>query len=220
MEILTNRIKIAGLIVLTTTAFFACKKKVDKVVVEKVGTHSIVETVSAIGKIYPEVEVKISSDVSGEIIDIFINEGDSVFKGQLLAKINPDLYQSGLDQAKAGYQNAKSQQSSSSASLARIKGALTLAEQSYNRQKKLFDDKVISKAELEQAENNLTAAKAEYKSFQESLVAQKYTVKSAGARVDEAEKNYNRTVIYAPMDGIISSKNSFKGEILAKLDCY
>jgi HlyD family secretion protein len=211
METLGKKITF-GLALILLIAFSACKKKVEKVVVEKVGKHSIVETVSAIGKIYPEVEVKISSDVSGEIIDIFINEGDSVHKGQLLAKINPDLYESGLDQAKAGYQNAKSQRSSSAASLARIKGALTLAEQTYERQKVLYGQNVISKAELESAENNLTAAKSEYKSFQESLVAQQYTVKSAGARVDEAVKNYNRTVIYAPMDGVISSKNSFKGE--------
>jgi len=150
--------------------------------------------------------------VSGEIIDIFINEGDSVKRGQLLAKINPDLYESGLDQAQAGFQNAKSQQSSSAANLARINGALKLAQQNYDRQKSLFADNIISKAEMEQATNNLTAAKSEYKSFQQSLIAQKYTVKSAGARVDEARKNYNRTVIYAPMDGIISSKTSFKGE--------
>jgi len=200
------------IILLGATVFIACKKKAARVVVEKVGTHTIVETVSAIGKIYPELEVKISSDVSGEIIDIFISEGDSVQAGQLLAKINPDLYESGLDQAKAGFENARSQQSSSAASLARIKGAMNLAQQTYDRQKKLYQDKVISQAELEQAANGLTAAKAEYKSFQQSLIAQKYTVKSAGARVDEARKNYNRTVIYAPMDGIISSKTSFKGE--------
>lgn len=200
------------IIALSAALLCGCKKKAARVVVEKVDTHTIVETVSAIGKIYPEVEVKISSDVSGEIIDIFFNEGDSVKQGQLLAKINPDLYESGLDQAQAGFQNAKSQQSSSAANLARIKGALDLAQQTYDRQKGLYADKIISKAEMEQATNNLTAAKSEYKSFQQSLIAQKYTVKSAGARVDEARKNYNRTVIYAPMDGIISSKTSFKGE--------
>jgi HlyD family secretion protein len=200
------------MIAVAATLLFGCKKKAARVVVEKVDTHTIVETVSAIGKIYPELEVKISSDVSGEIIDIFINEGDSVKRGQLLAKINPDLYESGLDQAQAGFQNAKSQQSSSAANLARINGALKLAQQNYDRQKSLFADNIISKAEMEQATNNLTAAKSEYKSFQQSLIAQKYTVKSAGARVDEARKNYNRTVIYAPMDGIISSKTSFKGE--------
>ncbi len=190
----------------------ACNKKGEKVVVEKVNTHTIVETVSAIGKIYPETEVKISSDVSGEIIDIYVNEGDSVHKGQLLAKINPDLYESGLDQAQAGFQNAKAIESGNAAGMARVKSALSLAEQTYNRQKQLFSQNVISKAELETAENNLAAAKAELKSYQESLTAQKYTVKSAGARVDEARKNYNRTVIYAPMDGIISAKSSFKGE--------
>lgn len=190
----------------------ACNKRKVKVVTEEVGTHDITETVSAIGKIYPEIEVKISSDVSGEIIDIFVNEGDSIEAGQLLAKINPDLYESSLDQARASYQNAKSQQSSSAASLSRVRSSLTLAEQAYNRQKQLFEEKVISKAEMEQAENNLAAARAEYKSFKESLIAQKYTVQSAGARVDEARKNYNRTVIFAPIDGIISSKTSNKGE--------
>jgi len=212
MEILKNKYAIFGLLAMLALTFSACNKKVEKVVVENVTTHTIVETVSAIGKIYPQTEVKISSDVSGEIIDIYVSEGDSIKKGQLLAKINPDLYESGLDQAQAGFQNAKSMESSNAASLARVKSALTLAEQSYNRQKKLYDQKVISKAELEQIENNYEAAKAEYKSFQESLVAQKYTVKSAGARVDEARKNYNRTVIYAPMDGIISSKSSNRGE--------
>ena len=158
----------------------ACNKRKVKVVTEEVGTHDITETVSAIGKIYPEIEVKISSDVSGEIIDIFVNEGDSIQAGQLLAKINPDLYESSLDQARASYQNAKSQQSSSAASLSRVRSSLTLAEQAYNRQKQLFEEKVISKAEMEQAENNLAAARAEYKSFKESLIAQKYTVQSAG----------------------------------------
>jgi len=212
MEILKNKYQIYTLLAVVLTAFAACNKKIEKVVVEKVITHTIVETVSAIGKIYPQTEVKISSDVSGEIIDIYVAEGDSIKKGQLLAKINPDLYESGLDQAQAGFQNAKSMESSNTAGLARVKSALTLAEQNYQRQKKLYDQKVISKAELEQVENNYEAAKAEYKSFQESLIAQKYTVKSAGARVDEARKNYNRTVIYAPMDGVISSKSSNKGE--------
>lgn len=201
-----------SLIILACLLVISCNKKKVKVVTEKVGEHNITETVSAIGKIYPEIEVKISSDVSGEIIDIFVSEGDSVKAGKLLAKINPDLYESSLDQARAGYQNAKSQQSSSAASLSRVRSALTLAEQAYNRQKQLFEEMVISKAEMEQAENNLASARSEYKSFKESLVAQKYTVQSAGARVDEARKNYNRTVIYSPIDGIISSKTSNKGE--------
>ncbi len=189
-----------------------CNKKATKVVVEKVAKHNIQETVSAIGKIYPKTEVKISSDVSGEIMDIYVNEGDSIKKGQLLAKINPDLYQSGMDQAQAGFENAKAVESSNIANLARFKSALTLAEQSFQRQEKLFKEKVISKAEFEQSSNTLEAAKAEYNGFVQSLNAQKYTVKSAGSRVDEARKNYNRTVIYAPMDGIVSTKNSNKGE--------
>ena len=170
-------------------------KKVEWLAVSK---SQIVEKVSATGKIQPEVEVKLSSEVSGEIIALPIKEGQQVKKGDLLVKINPDIIQSMLNRSEATYQNIK-------ASLAQAEASLKEAEANYRRNESLFAKGVISKAEWDRSIAVYETSKAARKSAY-------YSVKSAAASVSEAKDNLGRTTIYAPMDGTISLLNVELGE--------
>lgn len=170
-------------------------KKVEWLAVSK---SQIVEKVSATGKIQPEVEVKLSSEVSGEIIALPIKEGQQVKKGDLLVKINPDIIQSMLNRSEATYQNIK-------ASLAQAEASLKEAEANYRRNESLFAKGVISKAEWDRSIAAYETSKAARKSAY-------YSVKSAAASVNEAKDNLGRTTIYAPMDGTISLLNVELGE--------
>lgn len=170
-------------------------KKVEWLAVSK---SQIVEKVSATGKIQPEVEVKLSSEVSGEIIALPIKEGQQVKKGDLLVKINPDIIQSMLNRSEATYQNIK-------ASLAQAEASLKEAEANYRRNESLFAKGVISKAEWDRSIAVYETSKAARKSAY-------YSVKSAAASVNEAKDNLGRTTIYAPMDGTISLLNVELGE--------
>ena len=170
-------------------------KKVEWLAVSK---SQITEKVSATGKIQPEVEVKLSSEVSGEIIALPIKEGQQVKKGDLLVKINPDIIQSMLNRSEATYQNVK-------ASLAQAEASLKEAEANYSRNESLFAKGVISKAEWDRSIAAYETSKAARKSAY-------YSVKSAAASVNEAKDNLERTTIYAPMDGTISLLNVELGE--------
>ena len=183
-----------------------------KVAVEKVANQNIIEEVSASGTIYPESEVKISPDVSGEIIDLYVQEGDTVRKGQLLVRINPDLYQSQLDQAKAGLNNAKATSSNIQAQLTRTKANVEMQRKNFERQKKLFDEKVISQQEFDNSEAQYNMAKAELEAAEKQTLASMYNTQSVEAGVQQAGKNYNRTTVTAPADGVITGLNSKKGE--------
>ena len=125
-----------------------------KVTAEKVQKRTIIETVTASGKVYPEVEVKVSPDISGEITDLTVVEGDSVRKGQVLARIYADIYATQRDQASAGVSQQQAVVSNSTAQLDALKASMDLSEKTYNRQKQLATDKVISKSEFETAESN------------------------------------------------------------------
>ncbi|WP_394907571.1 efflux RND transporter periplasmic adaptor subunit [uncultured Mesonia sp.] len=170
-------------------------KQVEVALLEKM---NLIETVSATGKIQPEVEVKLSSEVSGEIIELPIKEGQRVEKGDLLVKINPDLYQSSLQRSQASYQNIK-------ANLEQAKASLKEAEANYNRNKTLFEKGVISQSEWDAVLSRYEVAKATQKSAY-------YNVQSAAATVNEAQDNLGRTTIYAPMSGTISKLDAELGE--------
>jgi HlyD family secretion protein len=161
-----------------------------KVAVENVEKRTIVETITANGKIQPEKEVKISPDVSGEIVELTIKEGDNVQKGQLLLRIKPDTYISQKDRSLAAISSAR-------ARLAQSEAQFTQAELAYKRSKQLFDEQTISKSDFEQAEASYTVAKAE-------VDAAKFSVVSAEASVKEANENLTKTSIYAPMSGTVS----------------
>ncbi len=169
-----------------------------KVFTQKVSRTDIMETVTGSGKIQPEKEVKISSDVSGEIIALPVKEGQEVKKGDLLVKINPDLYQSGLKRARAAVDNAR-------ANLAQAQARLVSAEQDYERNKQLFAKGIISKADFDKAQTNYKVALA-------NKNAARFSVNSALANLNEAKDNLSRTTIYAPISGTVSKLNVEMGE--------
>jgi len=183
-----------------------------RVSAEKVTRRSITEIVTASGKVYPEVEVKISPDVSGEITELNVEEGDSVRRGQVLARIYADIYATQRDQAAAMVAGQQSQVSNAQAQLEALKSSLELAKLTYNRQKQLLDDKVISKAEFEQADNTLKTAQANYEAALENIRSSQAQVKSAIANLEKANKDLSRTELLSPMTGVVSLLNVKKGE--------
>lgn len=183
-----------------------------KVAVEKAAAHTITETVTASGKIYPETEVKISPEVSGEIIELNIEEGDSVTKGKVLVKINPSIYSSMVNQAEATVAESRSRVANSREMVAQSKAQFEQAQASYNRNKKLYDEKVISAMEFEQAQASYLTAKASYEASRASLTGGQYGVEGASASLSQARENLRRTTITAPRSGIISQLNVKLGE--------
>lgn len=206
-------------VVLLIVVLFALKKDGDdigiKASVEQVENKTIIETVNASGKVYPEIEVKVSPDISGEIVALEVNEGDSVHKGQLLARIYADIYSSQRDQTAAGVTQAKAIYSNANESINALKASLDQAETNYNRQKKLLEDKVISKAEFEQAQQAYLSAKANYIAAKEGLKSNEAGIQSAQAQLQRADKDLSRTTIIAPMDGVVSLLSVKKGERVA-----
>ena len=216
------------------------KPKGEEVTVEQVSRRSINETVSASGKIFPETEVKISSDVSGEIIDLYVKEGDSVVAGQILAKIKPDEYQSLVEQGEASLSTARAQRQITSSNVQgssaqidqlkadrrRLDSQLEVARNAHKRNETLYRDGIISTAEFETSKNTLAAAEsalaaaeATLKSAESSLSSAKENVRvaefginSATARLKELKTSLQKTIITAPVSGIISKLNVEKGE--------
>ena len=186
--------------------------KQSKVAVEKVALHDIIETVTASGKIYPVSEVKISPDVSGEITDLIVEEGDSVRRGQILATINSTTYKSMVNRATAQLNQTRSGVSTANAQTQQAKAQLDQATATYQRNKQLFDEQVISAAEFEGALAAYKSAQASYKSAMETIRGNQYGVASAQANVSEAMQNLRKTTIYAPMSGIVSKLFIKKGE--------
>jgi HlyD family secretion protein len=191
------------------------KDEGTKVTAEKVQKRTIIETVTASGKVYPEIEVKVSPDISGEIVELNVVEGDSVRKGQILAKIYADIYATQRDQASAGVSQQQAVVSNSTAQLDALKAAQDLAEKTYNRQKQLAADKVISKSEFEQAESSYLTAKANYNAAVQGIKGGQAAVMNAQANLTKANKDLGRTVITSPMDGVISLLSVKKGERVA-----
>ena len=188
------------------------KEEGTKVSTEKVIKRDITEIVTASGKVYPEVELKISPDISGEIVQLTVREGDSVSKGQLLAMVYADIYATQRDQAAAGVNQQIAQVENATATLDAVKARLDQAERQYQRQKQLFDEKVISKLEFEQAENGYKTSKADYNASLQIIKSGKAGVESARASLSRANKDLGRTSILAPMNGVVSMLNVKKGE--------
>jgi HlyD family secretion protein len=164
------------------------------------------------GKIQPETEVIISSEVSGEIVQLNVVEGQQVKAGDLLVKINPEIYLAGIDRMAASMNGAKANLANSKARLAQTEAQFKTAELSFNRNKKLWEDKAISDAEYETALSNYQVAKADVEAARESVNSSKYTVMSSEASLREARENLSKTSIYAPMSGTISRLNVEVGE--------
>ena len=226
-----NRLIIALLVIIVGLIGFVVWKNRNKptgeeVYVEKVEPRTIKERVAASGKVFPQTEVKISSDVSGEIVELSVEEGDSVVTGQLLAKIDPDAYQSQVERgvaqvnsAKAQLANAQSQIKQFQAQKQQIEAQLINAREIYERNKELVREGVISDLEFEQSESNfraleanLRAAEANIEAARESAEAAKFQVASSEATLKELQTSLRRTTIYSPMNGIVSRLNVEEGE--------
>jgi HlyD family secretion protein len=213
------------LIILSKAGAFG-KDEGLKVTAEKVQKRTITEIVNASGKIYPEDEVKVSPDISGVITELTVQEGDTVKRGQLLARIDPDVYNiqrsqaaSGVAQSQAQVSSVQAQVSNAQAALDALDAQMEQAQKAYDRSKKLFDDKVISRSEMDAAETTLRSAKANYNAAKEGIRSTQANVQSARANVQTAQaslqkanKDLSRTAIVAPRDGVVSLLNVKMGE--------
>jgi len=202
------------------------KPKGESVETEKVVLREIREIVSASGKIFPEREVKISSDVSGEIVELYVHEGDSVKAGQVLVRINPEQYESAVEQANASVSGSKSELARSKSSIEtaaaqveQIKSQLDNAQKIHERNIKLRKDGVISAQDFENSESNvaqleanLRSAQAGYRAAEQAAKSAEYNVASSQANLKEIKTSLNRTTISSPTNGIVSKLNVERGE--------
>jgi HlyD family secretion protein len=198
----------------------------EKVAVEKVEKRTIREMVSASGKVFPVTEVKISSDVSGEVVELLVVEGDSVVRNQVLGRVDPDAYQSQVERGMAAVNTAKSQAANALSAVEtlraqreQVQAQLNNAREIHRRNEKLFKDGVISEADFETSQSNLLSLEANLRSAEASIrageqaaKAAEYSVKSAEAGLKELQTSLRRTTLIAAMGGIVSRLNIEKGE--------
>ena len=207
---------IISLGILILIGVFALKKcsgtKAISVTTEIAKKRTIIESVSANGKIQPEVEVKISSDVSGEIVELFVKEGDQVKKGEILCKINPLIYESNLTRMVATLNGAKANLSNSKARLEQTKASFVNIESSFSRNKKLLEQGAISQSEFDISKAAYDGAVADVKGAEENVNASDFNVKSTEASLKEASDNLAKTTIFSPVNGTVSKLNREKGE--------
>ena len=188
------------------------KDEGTKVTAEKVQRRSITEVVNASGKVYPEIEVKVSPDISGEITELTVKEGDSVKKGQIVARIYADIYAIQANQAASGVTQSQAQVANSQAGLDALKANLDQAEKTFNMQKQLYDEKVISRNEFNTAEAAYKTAAANYNAAKQGIRGGQAAVQSAQSSLAKANKDLSRTALLAPMDGVVSLLSVKKGE--------
>lgn len=210
--ILISLVLVVVLLIILKKSGAIGKEEGTKVTTEKVVYRAITETVNASGKIYPEVEVKVSPDISGEIVELDVAEGDSVKKGQVLAKIYADIYATQRDQAAANVTQQQAQVANMSAGIEASKAQLDQAKTTYTMQKQLYDDKVISKNEFNTADAAYKTAQANYNAALQSVRSGKAGIVGARAALDKASKDISRATIVSPMDGVVSLLNVKKGE--------
>ncbi|PJJ74632.1 HlyD family secretion protein [Thermoflavifilum aggregans] len=210
---------IIGLLVVGVIVLLVLKSKgviggsdAVKVAVDTATYRDITQVVTASGKIYPETEVRVSSDVSGEIVDLPVQEGDSVHRGQVVARVYADIYSSIVQQQQAILKQAEAQYANAKAALGSYKAQLDQAKYTYERDKQLLQQKVIAQSEFEQAESAYYSALANYEAAQQQVRSAEYAVQSAKANLSQAQDNLRRTTITAPMDGIVSVLDVKKGE--------
>ena len=216
-----NRILIllVAIVVVLLVAVVIAKKKglvggapATKVAVEEVVLRDIIETVSASGKIQSESEVIISPDVSGEIMELPVKEGDKVVEGQLLVKIDPDIQQSNVERLEAALNTSKANLANAQSRLSQSESRLTNSTANFERIKKLYADKVVAQSEYDATISEFEVAKSDVEASRQSVEASRYSVKSAEAGLKEAQKSLTRTEIYSPVNGTISKLNFEKGE--------
>lgn len=188
------------------------KPDITRVAVEKSEKRNIIETVSASGKIKPELEVKISSEVSGEIVELPVKEGDVVKKGQLVCRVSPDILRSGYDRAVASYNTQKASVGNAGQMLAQAKANFDNSAAKFKRSKELFEKKVLTAAEFDAAKADYESSKAALEAARQNQIGSNYGLAQAAASVKEAQDNLNKTSIYSPVDGVVSKLSVEKGE--------
>jgi HlyD family secretion protein len=210
---------IIGLVVLLVIVLAVAKKRGligeepgISVTTEKAERRTIIEIVAASGKIQPEVEVKLSPDLSGEVVELEVKEGDYVKKGQFLAKINPEIYLSNYDRIVASLNMQKANLSNAKARLAQTRAQFINAEVSYNRTSSLLEQSAVSQSDYDAARASYLVSQAEVEAAEQSVVAAEYSVKSAEASVNEARENLTKTSLFSPIEGTISKLSIEKGE--------
>jgi len=199
---------IIAVVVLAILIVLAIQKgknsKATKVAVEKVELRALIETVSANGKIQPAKDIKISPYISGEVVELFVSEGDFVEKGTKLAKIDPEIYISTYEKIDAALKTAQANEANAKARLTQSKSQYKKASLDFDRSKTLFEKDVISKADFDAAQSVHDVAQADVIAAQENYKSSQFQVSSARASVKEAKENLKRTSIYAPNDGTVS----------------
>ena len=187
-------------------------EKSTRVAVEKAELRTIIETVSANGKIQPAKDIKISPYISGEVIELNVKEGDFVHKGDMLAKIDPQIYVSNFDRAQAALKSSQANEAQSKARFTQSKAQFNKTKLDFHRSEKLWKQQVISDADYDAAKSAYEVSEAEVKASEESYKASQFQVNSARASLKEAKENLNRTSIYAPNDGTVSRLSVEEGE--------
>ncbi|MDO8968181.1 MAG: efflux RND transporter periplasmic adaptor subunit [Algoriphagus sp.] len=173
---------------------------------------TIIEKVSASGEIQPEIEVKLSPDVAGEIIELNVAEGDSVEVGKLLVKIRPDNFVSALERSRANLNQQMANLAQTRATLQRSEAQFTQAQLNFNRQKSLWEQKAISDSDYETARANYIGAEKDLEAAKQNVIASEFVIKSSQASVNEASENLRLTNVNSPVSGIVSSLLVEQGE--------
>lgn len=191
---------------------FIGKSPKTQVATEKATDREINETVSASGKIKPHVEVKISPEVSGEVVELPVKEGDVVKKGQLICRIRPDILKSGYERAVASYNSQKASVGNSSQMLKQAEATYNNQASTYKRSKELFDNKVLTAAEFDNAKASYEGAKAALEAARQNVIGSQFGLAQSSASVKEAQDNLYKTTIYSPVDGVVSKLSIQQGE--------
>ena len=192
------------LVIVANKAGWIGQGDVIKVATETVTERTVNEMVSASGKIHPEIEVKLSSEVSGEVVELNVKEGDVVVKGQVLCRIRPDILQSGYERAIASLNAQRASLAVAQQQLKQQEANFTNVEATFKRNEELFDKKIISAAEFDQVRADYESARANLEAQRQNVLATRYGVDQSQASVQEAGDNLARTTIYAPNDGVVS----------------
>ena len=207
---------IAAVAVVAVIVVFAVLKgkgsDVQKVSTEKVTKRTIIQTVSSNGKIQPEKDIKISPYISGEVVELTVKEGEQVKKGDLLAKIDPEIYISAFDQSEASVNTQKANLANAKARLAQSKATFENSRLTFERQEKLYSQNVISKSEYDQSKASFQVAQAQVNAGEQDINASEYMVKNSEAALKRSREDLNRTAIFAPNDGTVSKLGVLKGE--------
>jgi HlyD family secretion protein len=199
-------------LVIVSVVMSGGKKNLETVEIGEVKPIIITEKVGASGKVQPETEVKLSPDVSGEITELLVKEGDSVVKGQLLLRIRPDNFKLAVERSQASLNTSKAALAQAQSRQLQAEAQLTRSKANYERQKALFEQKVISALEYEQATAEYKVAQQELEAAKQSVISSQYNIQSATSTVNETIENLTRTSVYAPISGIISKLAVEKGE--------